>query len=264
MTRRERLERKLERRREWAEKAEDRSKKEWSTGDKMFSVIPLGQPILIGHHSEKRDRNYRNRAAGHLDKACALGDLAKHHESKADGLETQLDRAIFSDDQNAIEALQERIAENEAKRERMKKVNALYRKGDAAGLALLGVDLEQLKAKLAAAGSYWGSAPHLAYELQNLGQRITGDRNRVELIKKQNARRAEAQAAPNGVTVKERGDYASVTFAEKPSREILHALRNAGFHWSAPSWSGYTAKLPEAVRELLQPKEAPCPEPESI
>ena len=32
-----------------------------AAGDKALSVIPFGQPILIGHHSEKRDRNYRRR-----------------------------------------------------------------------------------------------------------------------------------------------------------------------------------------------------------
>lgn len=29
--------------------------------NEMASVIPMGQPILVGHHSEKRDRNYRNK-----------------------------------------------------------------------------------------------------------------------------------------------------------------------------------------------------------
>ena len=30
------------------------------------SVIPFGQPILVGHHSETRDRNYRKRIHGQL------------------------------------------------------------------------------------------------------------------------------------------------------------------------------------------------------
>jgi len=56
MTRRERLERKLERRREWAEKAKTRADALSEQSHKMMSVIPMGQPILVGHHSEKRDR----------------------------------------------------------------------------------------------------------------------------------------------------------------------------------------------------------------
>lgn len=39
-------------------------------------------------------------------------------------------------------------------------------------------------------------------------------------------------------------DYIRVTFAEKPDRAVLDALRNAGFSWSRGSWYGYRAKLP--------------------
>jgi hypothetical protein len=44
-------------------------------------------------------------------------------------------------------------------RDRMKKVNALYRKGDAAGLAALGLNLENLQAKLKDAYS-WMQQPY--------------------------------------------------------------------------------------------------------
>lgn len=253
MTRRERLERKLELRREWAEKAETRSNALSEQSHKMLSVIPMGQPILVGHHSEKRDRNYRNRAWNKMGKAVEQSDLAKHHVSKAGGLENQLDKAIFSDDSDAVEAIQARIAENETKREQMKRINALYRKADVAGLESMGINYETLKAKLAAAGGYWGSAPHLAYELSNLGQRISGDRKRLEVIKSQNERRAEAEASLAGVVLKEcAGGYCRVTFAEKPDREILTALRAAGFWWGNASWSGKSAALPESVRVLLE------------
>jgi len=253
MTRRERLERKLERRREWADKAETRSNQLSERSDKMMSVIPMGQPILVGHYSEKRDRNYRNRAWNMMGRAVEQRDLAEHHESKADGLEHQLDKAIFSDDTNAIEELEIRIKNNETKREHMKEVNRLYRKGDAASLAGLGINLDELKTKLAAAGSYWGSAPHLPYEFSNLGQRIAGDKKRLEQIKAQNARRAEAEAAPNGVTMQAcEGGYCRVTFAEKPDRSILDALKAAGFWWAKGSWAGKAESLPAEVKAMTE------------
>jgi hypothetical protein len=252
MTRRERLERKLEKRREWAEKAETRSDQLSEASHRMMSVIPMGQPILVGHYSEKRDRNYRNRAWNKMGKAVEQRDLAEHHVSKAGGLEHQLDRSIFSDDDNAVEAIEARISENEAKREQMKLVNKLWRKKDAAGLAALGIDLEQLNQKLAAAGGYWGSQPHLPYEMSNLGGRITADRKRIEAIKARTARREQAEASPNGVMLKEHsGGFCSVTFAEKPDRSILDALRAANFHWGGGYWSGYLEKLPEEVKALV-------------
>jgi hypothetical protein len=252
MTRREYLERKLEKRREWAEKAEARSNQLSEQSHKMMSIIPMGQPIMIGHHSEKRDRNYRNRAWNKMGKAVEQRDLAKYHEAKAGGLADQLDVAIFSDDTNAVEALEARIAENEAKRERMKTINKLYKKQDAAGLAALGLDLEKIKEKLAAAGAYWGKAPHLPYELSNLGQRISGDKKRLEQVKMQNTRREAAEAAPNGVTfTKCQSGYCRITFAEKPDRSILNALKAAGFYWGQGSWAGKEESLPAEVKDLL-------------
>lgn len=43
----------------------------------LASIIPLGQPILIGHHSESRDRNYRAKINRTDDRA-----LAAHKESE--------------------------------------------------------------------------------------------------------------------------------------------------------------------------------------
>ena len=41
----------------------------------MASVIPFGQPILVGHHSERRDRSYRDRIRSTEDRAVdALTD----------------------------------------------------------------------------------------------------------------------------------------------------------------------------------------------
>lgn len=259
MTRRERLERKLERRREWAEKAETRSEQLSKQSHDMLSIIPMGQPILVGHYSEKRDRNYRNRAGGHMDKACELAHLAEHHTSKAGGLEDALDRSIFSDDENAIEAIEARIAENEAKREQMKTINKLWRKKDIAGLAALGIDLDALNKKLAEAGAYWGSQPHMPYEMSNLGGRITADRKRLEHIKITNARRAEAEASPEGVVIKEcQGGYCRVTFAEKPDRSVLTALKAAGYYWGGGSWSGKREQLPAEVAALLTTEAQPA------
>lgn len=49
----------------------------------MGEAIPFGQPILVGHHSEGRDRNLRGRIHNTYGKAFALQDKAKHYEQKA-------------------------------------------------------------------------------------------------------------------------------------------------------------------------------------
>ena len=57
----ERKQNRLEAYQNLAAKNESLSTSLWKQSDKMASVIPMGQPILVGHHSEKRDRNYRER-----------------------------------------------------------------------------------------------------------------------------------------------------------------------------------------------------------
>lgn len=50
----------------------------------MASVIPFGQPILIGHPSEQRDRNYRDKIHNTFGKAFAMQDKAAYYEDKAE------------------------------------------------------------------------------------------------------------------------------------------------------------------------------------
>lgn len=254
MTRRERLQRKLERRQEWADKAQARSVAASNAAHHIASFIPPGQPILVGHHSEKRHRRDLDRIDSNMRKCIDNQDLAEHHTAKAGGIEAALDRSIFSDDDNAVQALEARISEREAEREKMKTVNKLYKKGDTAGLAALGLDYEAIKKRLAALGSYFGQAPHMPYELSNLGGRITADRKRLEIIKQRQERSAKAEASPTGVTLEQcQSGYVRVTFAEKPARSVLDALKAAGFFWGSGSWAGKGDQLPQEVKDLLTP-----------
>ena len=56
MTKRERLERKLQKRRQWAAARRDAATQRFAAADAAVVHIPLGQPILVGHHSEKAHR----------------------------------------------------------------------------------------------------------------------------------------------------------------------------------------------------------------
>lgn len=250
MTHRERLERKIEKRRAWAAMAEQKSTESYTRAQALVKDIPLGQPVLVGHHSERRHRAALSKSGHAMRSACELSTKAKMHETKADNLELALDRTIFSDDENAIEAIEQRIKANEAKRESMKKINALYRKQDIAGLHALGIDYESLKARLEAAGPYFGKAPHMPYEMSNLGARIQSDKKRIEAIKLQDARQDRAAAAGGVVIVRGAGGYAQITFAAKPEYVIIRALKDAGFHWSNGSWFGKTDAIPLCVAKL--------------
>lgn len=205
MTRRERLERKLEKRQEWADKATVRSGARFGAADRAVAGIEPGQPILVGHHSERRHRAALERCDSNMRRGFEESKLADHHRAKASGLETALDRSIFSDDPDAVESIEARIAANEAKRERMKLINKLYRKADAAKLSELGIDYAKLHERLNAPDVFsWCRIPYVAYELSNLGGRITADRKRLEAIKARNVR-TEAADLAGGIAIEGAG-----------------------------------------------------------
>ena len=94
--------------------------------------------------------------------------------------------------------------------------------------------------------------------MSNLGGCIAADRKRLEQIKLRQQRAASADAAPNGVAFERfQSGYCRITFADKPEREILDALKAARFSWGAGSWTGKTDQLPANVAELVT---APAPE----
>lgn len=261
MTRRERLEARLERRRQWAASRDAKAAASFDAARKVADSIPLGQPILIGHHSERRARKDAERIRSGMSKGCEHADKAHEHASRADGLETQLDRSIYSDDPDAIEALEARIAELETKRERQKSWNAIYRrcKGDlAAFCAQLGLS-DAARAKLEADRARWPFAgqpwkPVEGWALSNLGANIRRLRKRIEEVQAR-TERADAAEAAGGVLIERAPsvDWCSVTFEEKPERRILVALKAAGFRWGGGRWSGRTSALPAEVQALVEP-----------
>src|SRR5687767_1114256 len=180
-TRRERLERKLEKRQEWAEGRQAKADAGFRVGDEHRDASGRMDWALVtqpGHIPE------RARIIRAHDKACEHLQVARHHESKAAGLAHQLETSIYSDDPDAIEALEARITELEAKRARMKASNAAFRKGDAAWAAHLGVTVEKAAALRAEimAGYSWCQQPHPSYELTNLGGNIRRLKERIKVV----------------------------------------------------------------------------------
>lgn len=129
MTYRERRIRRAERLRGWAEGRERKAETASKAAHAIVDHIPLGQPILVGHHSEGRHRRAIDQAYTNFDKALESSQMASQHASKADEIDRQAGNAIYSDDPDAIEQLEVRIAGLEAERERCKYINKVIRQG---------------------------------------------------------------------------------------------------------------------------------------
>ncbi|MFD3511982.1 DUF3560 domain-containing protein [Streptomyces sp. NPDC058657] len=76
--REERAEGRAERYGTYADNAASRSASLSGSAHRMGDAIPPGQPILVGHHSEGRDRRYRERMDTKMRKSFAESDRASH------------------------------------------------------------------------------------------------------------------------------------------------------------------------------------------
>ncbi len=260
MTYRERRERRAERYRGWADKrqadaAATFAADEHYRGDHAFNFQP-------GHIPE------RARVIAREDRAHESLHKAARMDERADNIESQLAGAIYSDDPDAIEALEARIAELETERERIKTYNASARRGAPDPSQLTEGERANL-ASIARTSPYQlgkhGEFP--AYHLSNLGGNIGRQRARLKDLKRRAAVRAKADEAPAEVC-----DFCKREVHAIGPREWVDAANNKAskwpeFHEHAPRgpWrEGHYMKVSAAVHGLgLDPERVEVAEADS-
>lgn len=92
---------KAERRLEWANSADNKSQAYFDKSNKDRDFLSLGEPIKVGHHSEKRHRkmiddawNNTGKAVEMMDKAEEHRRIAKYWEDKADTINLSMPESI--------------------------------------------------------------------------------------------------------------------------------------------------------------------------
>jgi hypothetical protein len=168
MTTRERRERKAARLREWADKREAKSEAAYDKSRQIMDMIPFGQPILMGHHSQRRAERDQDRISRGMESAYEHGTKAREFKSRADNIEATLERSIYSDDPDAIEQLTKRVAELEAERDKVKADNAAFRKEHRAELKTMTAYQRDM------------AMPHRGYVTTNLTANIARNKKRLE------------------------------------------------------------------------------------
>lgn len=261
MTRRERLERKLEKREQWAQGREESADRHLAASSKAAEPFYMGQPILVGHHSEKRARAAQERV--HRNGFAAVADMkmADHHRSKAAGLADQLEESIFSDDPDAVERLEEKIAALEKRQAFMVAANKICRNKKMNDEAKIS-ELRKLSSALSDAAisemihpaNSWQSVGFDGFMLTNNNANIRRCKERLAIVKARQARQARASEAEGGVIIDRiyGGVTARITFAEKPERNVIQALKDAGFRWSSTCWVGDADKVPAEVTAMIE------------
>lgn len=116
----------IERLRARAEKLRHESDAHAEFANKLQRLIPLGQPVLIGHHSERRHRRHLDKIDRGWRKAAETGREAKALDRRADAAEKN--PMISSDDPSAADKIRLKIAELQKMQDAMVAINKIVRK----------------------------------------------------------------------------------------------------------------------------------------
>ena len=214
---------------ELAEKAKNESQSAYNRSNSYVAGIPMGQPILVGHHSEKRHRRAIDNCHNAMRKSIELDKKAEYYAERAKS--AAQNNAIFSDDPNAIEKLADKIERLEKQQELMRSANKLIRKNDVEGLLNLGFS-EGVVNKLFQP-DFCGRIGFADYRLTNNSANIRRLKQRLE----QEQKKAELETTEteiNGVKIVENveDNRTQLFFDGKPSDEIRTELKRNGFRWS--------------------------------
>lgn len=173
MTYRERREARAERLREYAAKRESSAaavhqSQEHHRGDHAYNFQPANPNSSLAR--------LRRRENARTERAFESEGMARDMSSRAEEIDRQADRSIYSDDPDAVEKLEAKIAGLEAKREQVKQARAKYRREHKAELAAMASAYERDQA-----------LPFPAYVGQNLSGQISQNKQRLARLKREAA-----------------------------------------------------------------------------
>ncbi len=162
----ERREAKVERYQGYADNAANRADARFKAADRETAGIPFGQPILVGHHSEKRHRRALDKSWANGRKGVEEFKKSEHWQRRAAAADN--DTSIRSDDPLAQVKLKDRIADLERQRDAKKEFNKQRRAGKS---------LDDIQAST-------GMRDSQPWELTNLGANIRRLKDRLALIER--------------------------------------------------------------------------------
>jgi len=172
-------------------------------------MIPLGQPILVGHHSEGRHRRHLDSMNSRERRGWEEKGKADHYTEKAERIEKNIetDRVISSDDPDAIPKLKKKLARLEDERWAWKEHNKKARKEGA------------------------DQAP--GYVLKNLAGNVRSVKQRIANLEAKASMDIEDREV-NGIRIEKDADENRVRlhFPGKPSAEVRALLKAHGFRYS--------------------------------
>lgn len=217
-----------------AERLQREAKGRFARADLIAKRFEGGQPILVGHHSEKGARRDQERIHQNMRKGIDAQQKARATAARADSVGSG---GISSDDPTALEQITARIAELEKSQDMMRAANKLLRKKDAnagdEGLRALGIN-DRVIATMRK-GDCMGTVGFASFELSNNSANIRRLKARLATLKRvDDVADSEERFGDVAVEIVPSDNRVRVRFPGKPARDVIKRARGYGFRW-APS-----------------------------
>lgn len=145
--------RKAERRREWAASAERKSHEYYEKSNKDRDFLSLGEPIKVGHHSEKRHRKMIEDAWNNMGKSVSFNDKVSEHERVAEYWEAKASTVNLSMPES-IDFYEQRMEVAKEYHEGLK--SGKYPRDHSYSLAYAKKEVNELQKKYELAKKLWG------------------------------------------------------------------------------------------------------------
>jgi hypothetical protein len=198
--------------------------------------IPPGQPILVGHHSERRHRSDLARHDRNMRAAIDADKRAKNLAARAAAVGTG---GISSDDPDAIQKLREELESLQARQKHMRAVNEAHRRylKDSTSLDRSPLSESDKKTIRTYQPAYsWEPHPYPRYRFQNNGANIRRIEKRIAELEQIAARADQPSLITecSGYTVVRNFELnrLQLKFPGKPSESVRRLLKSNGFRWS--------------------------------
>jgi hypothetical protein len=223
--------------------------------------IPMGQPVLVGHHSERRHRRDLKKMDALTRKSLDLAKDADALDRRARFAEES--RAISSDDPDAVAKLRAKLVSLGQARDKMRAANAAIRKGGDVVARLVALGFSEPRAKQLLEKDPMGRIGFPAYAMQNTSSEERRIKERIRQLEACATAPARAAETIGDATISEGDNRVRITFPGKPPEDVRRALKGAGFRWSptAGAWQRFASSAAwfEARRVLAVRSLSPGP-----
>lgn len=236
----ERKEARIERLESRAAKAQGESTAAYHEARSIMDHIPAGQPILVGHHSERHHRRDLDKIDRSMRKSVEADEKASYYAGRAEAAANNT--AISSDDPEAMDKLQAKLEGLQEDQAMMKAVNAYYRKHKTLdGCPELTPEVRQAIEKSWSMGWYVG-IPFPPYALSNNNAEINRIKKRLDALRVVDAmEHVEIEFEGGVIVTNEEINRVQILFDEKPDEAVRRELKSWGFRWS-PSEGAWQAQ----------------------